>query len=207
MNQEATTPASPSPATPPGARKRRLPRPRKASKPGAVPGIDLEQLSRMPSGTEAVRVICIDYGPDQVHAQEVADIAAFVASHRPAWATVRWINVDGLTDMGAIRAFAEKYRLHPLAIEDVLHVTHRPKVEAYAEGNGYQARLFIIARMLELQAGDVLLLDTDEGKPLPVIVQGREKLHGTPTISGGSMAVQVEGPLAPPSRTPTNLVH
>jgi magnesium transporter len=153
MNQEATTPASPSPATPPGARKRRLPRPRKASKPGAVPGIDLEQLSRMPSGTEAVRVICIDYGPDQVHAQEVADIAAFVASHRPAWATVRWINVDGLTDMGAIRAFAEKYRLHPLAIEDVLHVTHRPKVEAYAEGNGYQARLFIIARMLELQAG------------------------------------------------------
>ncbi len=63
------------------------------------------------------------------------------------------------------------------------------------------------ARMLDLQAGDVLLLDTDEGKPLPVIVQGRHKLNGTPTISGGSMAVQIDGPLAPPSRTPTTLVH
>jgi flagellar motor switch protein FliM len=63
------------------------------------------------------------------------------------------------------------------------------------------------ARMLELQAGDVLLLDTDEGKPLPIIVQGREKLHGIPTISGGSMAIQVEGAISPPSRTPANLVH
>jgi flagellar motor switch protein FliM len=63
------------------------------------------------------------------------------------------------------------------------------------------------ARMLELQAGDVLLLDTDEGKPLPIIVQGREKLHGTPTISGGSLAMQIEGSLAPPSRTPSSIVH
>jgi magnesium transporter len=85
--------------------------------------------------------------------QEVRDLAAFVAAHRPNWALVRWINVDGLTDMRVIRAFAEKYRLHPLAIEDVLHVTHRPKVEPYAESGGYQARLFIIVKMLELQAG------------------------------------------------------
>jgi magnesium transporter len=61
--------------------------------------------------------------------------------------------VDGLADMRVNRAFAEKYRLHPLAIEDVLHVTHRPKVEPYAENGAYQARLFIIVRMLELQTG------------------------------------------------------
>jgi flagellar motor switch protein FliM len=61
--------------------------------------------------------------------------------------------------------------------------------------------------MLDLQAGDVLLLDTDEGKPLPIIVQGRHKLNGIPTISGGSLALQVEGSLAPPSRTPTTLIH
>jgi flagellar motor switch protein FliM len=62
-------------------------------------------------------------------------------------------------------------------------------------------------RMLDLQPGDVLLLDTDEGKPLPIIVQGREKLAGVPTISGGSMAMQVESQLSPPSRTPTTLLH
>jgi flagellar motor switch protein FliM len=63
------------------------------------------------------------------------------------------------------------------------------------------------ARLLELQSGDVLLLDSDEGKPLPIVVQGREKLHGTPTVSGGSMAIQILGPVSPPNRTPTTLVH
>ena len=47
--------------------------------------------------------------------------------HRPEWSAVRWINVDGLTDLGVIRALAEKYHLHPLAIEDVLHVPQRPE--------------------------------------------------------------------------------
>ena len=106
----------------------------------------------MPSAAPAA-VTCIDYGPARVQSQDVSDVDAFIAGHRPEWAAVRWINVDGLTDMHVIRAFAEKYRLHPLAIEDVLHVTHRPKMEPYHEGDGYQARLFIIVRMLELQAG------------------------------------------------------
>ncbi len=131
----------------------RLPRLRKTSKPGSVPGIELDQLSRMPSEPASVRVTVIDYGPDQVRIQEVPDIRAFIATHRPAWAAVRWINVDGVTDMQVIRALAEKYRLHPLAIEDVLHVTHRPKMEPYPDEGPYQARLFIILRMLELQGG------------------------------------------------------
>ena len=131
----------------------KLPRLRKRSEPGAVAGIDVEQLSRMPSSLEPVAVTCIDYGPDRAEVRKIDDLATFVASHRPEWATVRWINVDGITSMPVIRTFAEKYRLHPLAIEDVLHVTHRPKVEPYLEDGAYQARLFIIVRMLELQAG------------------------------------------------------
>ena len=134
-------------------RKPRLPRLRKRSKPGAMPGIDIDQLAKMPSTAEPVVVTCIDYGPEQARAETVSDVASFVAAHRPEWGSVRWINVDGVTNMGVIRAFAEKYHLHPLAIEDVLHVTHRPKVEAYPDAGPYQARLFIIVRMLELQNG------------------------------------------------------
>lgn len=62
------------------------------------------------------------------------------------------------------------------------------------------------ARLLELEAGHVLLLDTDEGKPLPVIVQGREKLSGTPTVAGGSLALVVDQPLRAPAQTPASLV-
>ena len=79
------------------------------------------------------------------------DLPGFIARHRPDWSAVRWINVDGLGDLGVIRALAEKYHLHPLAIEDVLHVQQRPKVQAYDEDAGFQARLFIIVRELELR--------------------------------------------------------
>ena len=68
---------------------------------------------------------------------------------------MRWINVDGLGDLAVVRAIAEKYRLHPLAIEDVLHVPQRPKVQAYDDDGTYQARLFIITRELELREGQL----------------------------------------------------
>ena len=130
-----------------------MPRVRKRSKPGAVAGIELSDLARMPATQEPVAVTCIDYGLHQAHVQVVTDLPAFLSAHRPEWATVRWINIDGLGDMSVIRGFAEKYHLHPLAVEDLLNVTHRPKVEAYTDDGRLQARLFIIARMLELSDG------------------------------------------------------
>jgi len=128
-------------------------RQRRAKQPGSVAGIELDELAGMPSTPGPVAVTAIDYGPDKVQVQQVGDLDAFVSGHRPDWATVRWINIDGLNDLRVIRALAEKYNLHPLAIEDVLHVTHRPKVEPYAEEGRYQARLFIIVKMLELADG------------------------------------------------------
>lgn len=134
---------------------RRLMRTRRAKKPGSVAGIELEELATLPSTTAPVGVTVIDYAPDQVQVTRVGDLETFTASHRPSWAVVRWINVDGVTNLDVIRALAEKYNLHPLAIEDVLHTTHRPKIEPYAEEGRYQARLFIIVRMLELVDGHV----------------------------------------------------
>ncbi len=159
--QEAT--ASSDPGVGPAGHRRKgvrslkprfgVPRLRKRSRPGADAGIELSDLARMPATQEPVSVTCIDYGPQQAHAQTVTDLPAFLSAHRPEWAAVRWINIDGVGDTSVIRGFAEKYRLHPLAVEDILHVTHRPKVEAYDDDGTLQARLFIIARMLELSDG------------------------------------------------------
>lgn len=134
----------------------RVPRLRKKSKPGAKAGIELADLARMRSESgppTAVTVTCIDYGPRQAQVLEVVDLGRFLAAHRPDWSAVRWINVDGLGDLAVIRGLAEKYRLHPLAVEDLLNVTHRPKVEAYHEDEKTQDRLFIVAKMLELADG------------------------------------------------------
>ncbi len=104
----------------------------------------------MPSGPQRVVFTCFDYGPDQVQAVDVLGVDDFLAHHRADWVTVRWINVDGLTDMCIIRALAKKYELHPLALEDLVHPGTRPKVETYPSAGVHSSRLFILARMIYL---------------------------------------------------------
>jgi magnesium transporter len=129
-----------------------LPRRFMKGKPAARPGIEYEELKKLPSSPEPVRITCIDYRPDQVQVLEVKDLAEFVAKHRPEWSAVRWINVDGIANMEVIHALATKYDIHPLAVEDMLHVPQRPKVDAYGgDESDHQARLFIVGRMLQLR--------------------------------------------------------
>ena len=141
--------------TPRGKRGLRLPRRFKKAAPGSAAGIEPHDLTPVTSQRPSVRVTCIDYSPQRTESEEVQDVQAFIARHRPDWSAVRWINVDGLTDLAVVRALAEKYRLHPLAVEDVLHVPQRPKVQAYDDDGTYQARLCIIARELELREGQL----------------------------------------------------
>ena len=123
------------------------------STPGARPGLEPEDLARLPSTPGAARVTCVDFSPEEVRSQEVADLASFLAEHRPPWSVVRWVDVGGLSDRGVIEALARKYHLHPLAMEDVLHVPQRAKCEAYPVQGDTQARLFVIARVLGLAEG------------------------------------------------------
>jgi magnesium transporter len=120
--------------------------------PGSAPGIEHDEIASLPAGTGQVRVSCIDYSPSQVAIQEILDIDEFVSMHRPEWSMVRWINVDGFSDMHVIHALAKKYDLHPLAIEDTLHKTRRPKVESYGgDESGLLARLFIVTHAIEIE--------------------------------------------------------
>jgi magnesium transporter len=120
-------------------------------KPGAAPGVEYDEIKKLSSGTVPVYVSCIDYCPEQTLFQDIDDLDGFVAHHRPEWSLVRWINIDGLSDMEVIHALAAKYELHPLAIEDLLHIPQRPKVESIGGSESeMRARLFIIARMLQI---------------------------------------------------------
>jgi magnesium transporter len=57
---------------------------------------------------------------------------------------VTWINIDGLGDIDVLRVLGKRFNLHPLALEDVLDTSQRPKVEQYDD------YLFIVAQMLYL---------------------------------------------------------
>jgi flagellar motor switch protein FliM len=50
--------------------------------------------------------------------------------------------------------------------------------------------------LLELEVGDLISLDADERALLPIYVQGRRKLAGSPCVAAGSLALRIEQDLA-----------
>jgi flagellar motor switch protein FliM len=61
-------------------------------------------------------------------------------------------------------------------------------------------RSLTLADLVELKAGDIITLNTNEGSPLPVLVQGRQKMTGSPRVVGGGMAVEILRAIAQPSQ-------
>ncbi len=54
-----------------------------------------------------------------------------------------WLDISGLADLAAIQRIGDLFGLHPLALEDVVHVRQRAKVEEFDD------HLFIVARMVD----------------------------------------------------------
>jgi magnesium transporter len=122
------------------------------SNPGAAPGIEHDEIILLPGETGQVTVTCIDYCPVEMAILDIDNLDDFLDRHRPDWSVVRWINVTGLSNMRIIHALATKYNLHPLAVEDLLHLSQRPKVEQYGdEDSEIQARLFIVVHTLQMK--------------------------------------------------------
>lgn len=55
-----------------------------------------------------------------------------------------WLDVQGLGDEDVVRRIGELLGLHPLTLEDVVHLHQRPKVEEFED------HLFIVLRMIRL---------------------------------------------------------
>lgn len=49
-------------------------------------------------------------------------------------------------------------------------------------------------RLLDLAEGDVIVLQQSESAPLPLLIEGRPKMVGSPQTTGGGVAFVVEGP-------------
>ncbi|KAF9927462.1 hypothetical protein BGZ67_007509 [Mortierella alpina] len=67
---------------------------------------------------------------------------------RPQWSTVRWININGMS-WDVIKAIAIEYDLHHLAVEDLLHVPQRTKVDMYPKQTYISCTLLTLMETLE----------------------------------------------------------
>eukprot|EP00002_Diphylleia_rotans_P028508 TRINITY_DN5758_c0_g1_i3.p1 TRINITY_DN5758_c0_g1~~TRINITY_DN5758_c0_g1_i3.p1 ORF type:complete len:241 (-),score=45.90 TRINITY_DN5758_c0_g1_i3:941-1663(-) len=135
-----------------------------------------------------VNVTLMDYSADRMEVEQIYSSGHLsLRNGIPSWATVRWINIDGIHE-GFIKALCSQYRVHPLALSDILDTSCRPKMELFeAEG-----QVFVLAQMVSLIDESLtidleqvsFLLDSEhntlitiqEGKPGDVWIEVRKKL-------------------------------
>ena len=97
-------------------------------------------------------VTCVDYGPDGIERTNITDVRTFFAKSRPTCGVVRWINVVGDPPTFLLEVIAERYHLHPLALEDLIQIPQRPKVDEYAEFSKHPY-LFVTGRAVDEEDG------------------------------------------------------
>ena len=93
----------------------------------------------MRPGATPPRVTVLAYAPHELTEHTVDDLE-MLAAMRGKW-PVLWVNADGVTHAETVRRLGDLFRLHRLALEDVMQVPQRAKVDAY---DGY---LFVVLRM------------------------------------------------------------
>ncbi len=87
----------------------------------------------------SVRVSAIRYSATDLLERDLKSPHEITALRQPN--SILWINIDGITDPTWLHTVGEVFNLHPLALEDSVHVHQRAKVEEYDE------HLFIVVRM------------------------------------------------------------
>lgn len=108
-----------------GGRNVRVGRFRKRHPPaGARPGTLV-----LPNGIGHFNITARHYDLDHLEERKLGlpeEVSTFL--ERPG---VTWIDVEGFGDEATLRKISDRFSIHPLALEDVVNVPQRPKVEPY----------------------------------------------------------------------------
>jgi len=115
---------------------------RRQKPPGTPPGTLLHTGDQK---ADSVLVRLIAYGPETIDEWQGADVETCL--QRPHAPAVRWVNVDGLQDVGIVQAVGAYLDVHQLVLEDILSTGQRSKAEDHG------AYLFVILNMLSFEPG------------------------------------------------------
>ncbi|MDA0284952.1 MAG: magnesium/cobalt transporter CorA [Planctomycetota bacterium] len=107
---------------------------RRRTEPGAAPGsIETDPNAHKPE----IRIL--SFGPDELKEEPIPGVSRVesILRRRP----ITWVNITGLGDSRTIHELGRIFKLHPLALEDVVNVHQQPKAEFY------DGSLFLVTRI------------------------------------------------------------
>jgi len=93
---------------------------------GAPPGTILYTGAER---NDRIKITLIEYNETEFFEQEFYDLSDCLSHVKPNM--VKWLNVEGLHKPELIEGIGKFYNIHPLTMEDIVHVDQRPKFEDY----------------------------------------------------------------------------
>jgi magnesium transporter len=115
---------------------------------GAMPGTLV-----VPTGAPPPHIYLMQYNADSLHEETIRDVRTLRDCLRPD--AVSWVDVQGLGDEATLRALAEVFSIHLLALEDVVHIPQLPKTETYEHHQYFVTRMIRLVVPLELETEQV----------------------------------------------------
>jgi magnesium transporter len=100
---------------------------KRRSPPGAPP----EELLPPLQLSSTTKIDLLSYSTEAIFEEKIEDSSSL--RNKILAERISWLNVDGLGDLDAIKKIGEIFKLHPLAIEDIINVHQRPKVDIYED--------------------------------------------------------------------------
>ncbi|MES2567244.1 MAG: magnesium/cobalt transporter CorA [Bacteroidota bacterium] len=79
--------------------------------------------------TDRIKITLIEYNESEFFEEEYYDLSDCISHVKPNM--VKWINVEGLHNPDLVEKIGKIYNIHPLTMEDIVHVDQRPKFEDY----------------------------------------------------------------------------
>ncbi|MBT8254129.1 MAG: magnesium/cobalt transporter CorA [Flavobacteriaceae bacterium] len=104
---------------------------------GQVPG------TMIYTGSKESKDICIEvfnYSSEKLEHQKLSEVGKAINITRSN--DIAWWNVNGLNHIEALETIGKHYDLHPLVLEDIVNINHRPKIDEYEDF------IFIILKMI-----------------------------------------------------------
>jgi magnesium transporter len=78
---------------------------------------------------QKIKISLIEFNENEFFEEDYFDLADCLSHVKPNM--VKWINVEGVHDTALIEKIGKLHDLHPLTLEDIVHVDQRPKFEDY----------------------------------------------------------------------------
>ena len=99
--------------------------------------------------TEHAELVLFRYDSAQLTEKSAKNLSGL--DLQPAENGTLWLNVYGLHDPALIAEIGQKFSLHPLVLEDVMHTNQRPKLDSYDD------YLFIVTRFFSYDKEAMLI--------------------------------------------------